>query len=175
MNLLKFIPLHLTIALILGLLTGRYFQHYVMSSVITIGIIFLVFVLFYEKANKSQYRSSAFALSSLLLFYFFGLSNMTLQKWRSQNHHNSDLSTDNEIPTTLVLKITDQLRSTQYQDRYIAALQQIDRSKAKGRLLVSISKEAKHSELLIGETLITQNLFDSINPPMNPYQFNYKK
>lgn len=175
MKLLKFIPLQLTFALVLGIITG----YFLILSTFSISIV-LVFLLIlttasylFEKRKLSP--SFSYPIISLLLFYVIGLATITFQNDLNKKNHYTDSSFEKDSLQTIVLRINTQLRSSLFHNKFEAEVPQINNQKTQGKILLNISKDSVLHGLPIGNEITVRARFEQVNTPKNPYQFNYKK
>ena len=168
---MNFIPLHLTIALVTGVLSARYFENDNGLYLLINTTLIILMSWMYLVQVKSYNRSRIFSWISLLLFYFIGLQSMVQP---IQKNHYSKLITQATDSSLIVIQIKKELRSNAYAHRYIGEIRQVDHTFSQGTILLSISRKSIDSTLMIGENLLTKRLPEEIKQPLNPYQFNYK-
>ncbi|WP_158974466.1 ComEC/Rec2 family competence protein [Cellulophaga sp. L1A9] len=171
MQLLKFVPIKLTLFLVAGILFGAFFESSIaIPFTLTCITLFALAVLFLKTKHTN---TPLFGLTALSLTFFIGYLSITLAYPTNKPSHY--LKSDNIIQKELRLKITDVLKSNTFSDRYYADIIEIDKRTTSGKIVVTISKDSTTSLLKIDDELITYNSLKNIKPPLNPHQFNYKK
>lgn len=170
MDLHKYIPTHLTVFLVLGIILGNTFSipidNLFIAVILAIGILFLLKV----KASKTYYPTYGFTIGTWFLFFAIGIISISLHKPENiKNHYTHFL---NEKPQKIVLEITDILKSSKKYHKAYAEVLFINNQRSKGEILLSIPK---NDSIIIGQQfLVKSSLFD-IPSPQNPHQFDYKK
>lgn len=74
----------------------------------------------------------------------------------------------------VVLKVSKVLKESQYNKKYEAEVTQLGTVFTRGKVLVNSAKKDTQTSFLVDDLLIVNSNFQTINPPLNPYQFNYK-
>lgn len=175
MKLLKFIPLQLTLALVLGILTGYLFTFstYTISIVLIFKFLLLGFIYFFEKNRLSL--SAAYPIVTLLLFFVIGIACVSFQNDLNKKGHYtvSDFSESNSH--SILLSIHSQLRSSLFHHKFNAKILQLNGQKTHGKILLNISKDSIKPKFSIGDKILVRARLIEVNAPKNPYQFNYKK
>ncbi|SIQ88045.1 ComEC/Rec2 family competence protein [Maribacter ulvicola] len=171
MKLLAFIPIRLTLLLILGILIGYFFQidpQYLLLSTVSLFLLLAAIFLF-EKNTKSVLFGCIAALT------FISLGNYcytAAQPINSSNHYSNFTTPHNEKWT---LKIKEVLKPNQFSTRFIASVKNIGNELVSGTILLTIPKDSSHLRLEIDDEIVTFSQVLPINTPLNPNQFNYKK
>lgn len=172
---LNFIPLHLTVAFVFGLLSGYLWQLDRFYYLLPISLLICLVCLSYWIQYSSYHRSLSFTTYSILLFYFLGISAICEGKVKNLRNHYLNFSTETGKPSLLVLEITKTLNPNYKAQRYIAELQQVNQNQTSGKLLLNLTKKEGVKGLMIGEKILIKKPLYTIIPSKNPYQFNYKK
>lgn len=169
MKLLRFVPIKLTLFLVLGILLG---------SILNLGIypslgLVLVFIvglgaIFYKEKNR---RSFVFGITAILLTMAIGMFSMALSNRSNLSNHYSKL----ENGKNWHLKISEVLKPTTFSNRYLANVISLDGKKATGKILLSQPFDSADHPLQVDDELFVYVNEEAINPPLNPHQFNYKK
>lgn len=170
MKLLAFVPIKLTLLLILGILIGSYFPFNIdISLAVTIAFFIVLGILFFAKPDKKSILFGIFtALTTILLGIFISIEAQPIQ----HGTHYSKLSST--VPTQWQLKITEVLKPTSFSERYIATVNSADDSKATGKILLSKTLDTNRTPLKVDDELWVYSQPQSVNPPLNPHQFDYK-
>lgn len=172
MQLLKYIPLQLTFFLILGILTGFYFNLTILVVIISLVSLLSILGIVYLLVGKINISSIYFIITSFLTFYFVGIASITIHNDLNQKNITPILSEQN--PNTTLIKVKTILKANVYYDKYEALVLKIGNQKTQGKLLLNIRKDSSQKILNVDDKLIVKTYFQLINEPKNPYQFDYK-
>jgi len=171
MKLLAFIPIRLTLLLIIGILIGYFTSFnpaYVIGCTVLLFVI-LAAVFFFEKKTTSTF----FGIIAALTFISLGTYTYTIaQPINNSNHYNSISTTEN---TLWKLKIKEVLTPNQFSSRYYASVKSVGEKPVNGTLLISIFKDSSLPSLKVDDELFTYTEIQPIHSALNPHQFNYKK
>ena len=173
MKLLKYIPLQLVLFLIIGILIGFYisFTPSFISGVLLIVLCILgsVYLINREKIVQNNY----FALFAFISFICIGIATSTFNNdLLKKNHYSSYLSNSSVTSVLLVDKV---LKPNSYYNRYFAKVVLVNSDKTHGKILLNIAKDSINTILNVDDKFIVAAKFNTINEPLNPYQFNYKR
>lgn len=171
MKLLAFIPIKLTLLLIVGILIGRFVPidpAYLLIS--TIGLFVLLTILFILEVKTN---TLLFGIGTVLTVISLGAYSYSMAQPINQHSHYSKLEIEHNLLWNL--KISEILKSNQFSNRYIATVLRVDGKPATGKLLVNIRLDPGHQQLQIDDEIILNHKVKPINPPLNPHQFDYKK
>jgi len=171
MKLLRFIPIKLTLLLVLGILIGQYFEAD-MAFPLVLTVVFLIFLgfLFYkDKYNTTPRFGIVFTLATLSI----GILAVALS--RPENHTDHYSSQNSEGNRTWKLKIREVLKPTTFSDRYVANIESLENRVSSGKILLSFSLDSMtQKKLQVDDELIISGKPVAINPPLNPHQFDYR-
>ncbi len=173
MQLLKYIPLQLLMALVIGILTGSYIRVSLDTLFIILGSSFILLVISYVWIHKREKPSFLYNIAAFVLFIIVGFASMSFHDDLKKPNHFTTLASQ-KSSAQLVLKISSELKPTLYHHKYIAQVATIDNIKTHGRLLLNIKKDDVKRPIEIDDTLVISSELLEIAPPKNPYQFNYK-
>ncbi len=162
---LAYLPLHFALLLILGILCQFYFKIWTFSIpfIILVFLLLLVVLLI----NKKILRT----LVSFLIFFCFGIALVVLHNDRNHINYYENYLKNNSLA---VLKVRKVLKESQYNKKYEAEVIQLGTVFTRGKVLVNSAKKDTLSTFFVDDVLIVNSNFQTINPPLNPYQFNYK-
>ena len=170
MRLLRFIPIKLTIFLVLGILLGHYFDFGVQLPLLfTIACISFLGVLFYKQTHR---KSNSFGIAALLTTVCIGILSVSLWKPKNKTDHYLNQNLKNEH--TWYLKVREVLKPTAYADRYIGLLYRMDDQMVSGKVIINYSSDSVHQKLSVDDGLLIYGKLDKVGPPLNPHQFDYK-
>lgn len=170
MKLLAFIPIKLTILLVLGILMG-YFLPIGIGLALGLSLFFLsilAFILF----NKKQFSDISFGAITALTTIGIGVFIVSMAQPKYHTDHYSN-STPNE-QENWKLKITEVLKSSTFSERFIADVQSYNSFKASGKIILSLPLDASQTPLQVDDELIVLAKKEEIQQPLNPHQFDYK-
>ncbi len=173
MKFINFAVVKFSILLALGIITSYFFPvNFPFLVVLPILIGVLAFLFFYYKNRITE--NLLFAIITYFTFFVIGYANFQNSQPDSIENHFSNFvsSEENQL---LQLKIREQLKSDSYNDKYVAEVFQINSNKAKGKILFIIKKDSVYNILKPDELLLITSEVKSINAPLNPHQFDYKK
>ncbi|MFD1293440.1 ComEC/Rec2 family competence protein [Lutibacter holmesii] len=172
----KFIPLQLTIFLVVGILLGTY---YIMNpAIIACTLVFLMAIFYgvFVYSNKQFEQSIIFFALFSLISVGIGVSNVTFQNNVNKEHYfekNIGFSTV-KLQKALV-EIQKVLKSSNYYDKYEASVIQINSKKSLGKILINVKRDSLLNAFHVDDQIFMYTFFKEISSPKNPYEFNYKQ
>ena len=173
---LKFVPVQLIFFLIMGIIAGKYFSFSLLFLGFIVSFLMLMFSIVYLVMNKHFKVSLVFTSVVFLLSFFIGVSSITYKNQLNKQQHYSNSSNFNlNKPISSFIKIRKILKPNLYYNKYEAEVLQINSTKVLGKILVNVQKDSLLELLNIDDNLIVETQFKTINTPLNPYGFNYKK
>lgn len=160
-------------ALIAGIVISRFYSLSLEGVLWSTVALFILCVFSIVLRRFRELSRSIFTFSSLLFFIGLGalLFHFQSNYLPADHYEKIDLQGENQL---LVLELSDQLSSNQYNNRFYAQVRQIDTLPATGKVLV-LFKRADSLNLRVGDRL---TVFDDINDASNarnPGDFNYKE
>jgi len=171
MQLLKFVPIKLTLFLVAGILFGSFIETSISIPLIaTISTLIIVAILLY---TTRKIKSILFGSAALLLTFCIGFLAITLTNPVNTPNHYAKIS--NTSGKELRIKITEVLKPNSFSRRYFATILEADKRRTIGKITLSIKKDSSSQSLKVDDELITFNTLSSVKAPLNPHQFNYKK
>ncbi len=173
MQLLKYIPFHLLICLVTGIIVGFYVDiPLLLVATLLIGSLFIL-TLFFVLSKNNPRLLSLYNVSTFLTFFCIGMATISFQDdVKKQYHYTSFLS--EKDGSQMILKVSTRLKPNPFYSKYEAEVLQIDGKQAQGRLLVNIKLDSLNKSIRIDDKLVVHTVLSEIEPPKNPYQFNYK-
>ncbi len=170
MKLLAFVPIKLTLLLIIGVLIGHFSSfHTSIALGATLFLFISLGVLYrYERNTKSIWFGVLASLTTMALGTFIIIKAQPQQ----DKYHYSTLALTEQI--VWHLKIREVLKPTAFSERYIAEIKSVDSSFATGKLILSKSLDDSLTTLSVDDEIYTVNKLTAIKSPLNPHQFNYK-
>ncbi len=179
MNLLRFVPIKLTLLLVLGILLGRHLQPDIMLSVtFTVLLLMLLGFLFYwdkciTSFNTHGKNAVMFGIVVALTTISIGILavSSTIPKNQPQHYSHKNFTGSH----LWKIKVHEVLKSSSFSNRYVAKVLALQNKKATGKLLLSFSSDAGIEKLKVDDELIIYTELSAINAPLNPHQFDYQK
>ena len=169
MKLLAFVPIKLTLLLIIGILIGHFFFHTNIALGATLFLFISLGVLYrYERNTKSIWFGVLASLTTMALGTFIIIKAQPQQ----DKYHYSTLTLTEQ--TVWYLKIREVLKPTAFSEHYIAEIKSVDSSFATGKLILSKSLDDSLTTLSVDDEIYTVNELTAIKVPLNPHQFSYK-
>ncbi|MDC6389169.1 ComEC/Rec2 family competence protein [Maribacter sp. PR1] len=170
MKLLAFVPIKLTLLLILGILIG-YFAPFDLK----LSLIFLLsctIILGYHFLNTRQGNLS-FGIAAAFTVIAIGIFVSIYAQPKNHETHFSKLIKDQN--PILKIKIREVLKPNTFSQNYIASVLSVDNTKSTGKLLINHQLDSTFKLLSVDDELFLNSRISSIKPPLNPNQFDYQK
>jgi len=171
MKLLRFVPIKLTVFLIIGILLGTYFNlgiHF--SLLLTLFLIGILAVIFFKDKNR---KSTTFGITTFLVTISIGMLATALSNPLNLSTHYSKVR--NQGLATWQLKITEVLKPTTFSNRYFADIIFLDGKKATGKMLLNQSIDSSPLKYKVDDELVVFANTKTLKPALNPHQFDYAK
>ncbi|WP_445725546.1 ComEC/Rec2 family competence protein [Flavobacterium sp.] len=175
LKILKFIPTQLTICLVLGILFGCYFFISPNTLAFILGCLSIAFIAVYLYANKKFETNLLFTFATFLLAFCIGIASITFKNEHFKNNFyaNQQSFLENK-PQTAIISIQKALKQSNYSEKYVGEILQLNTKKSIGKILINIKIDSVESNLQIGDKIFVKTIFNEISKPKNPYEFNYK-
>lgn len=173
MKILKFPLARIAIWFILGVLAAFYTEPSPKFSLLFCGVSLIIFGIAYYFSKKDFLQKIYFGIAAYLVFFSIGISTQAIHNERfSKNHYSHKID---EYIHYIEVVLHEKLRSNASNERYIAKVCSIDTSNAKGKILLSISKEGLKQDFTIGSRLYVYGTISEPRAPSNPNQFDFRK
>jgi len=171
-NTLQFVPVQITVFLVLGILVGYYVSFNVQNFLpyLLIGLLMLL-AFQYWRANNSFNRSLWFNLTSYFLYFFIGVATIVIHNDLKNSNHYSHFITRDDV---IVLVIEKELKPGNYYNKYEASVIGINNVAVNGTILLNIQKDSL-TKLKVDDQLYVKSTFKELIAPMNPYYFDYRE
>jgi competence protein ComEC len=173
MRLLQFVPIKLTVFLVVGILLGSYIDFELPFALIMVLTIFCLTLLAYLFFSKKRNDSSLFGTMAMLTTIGIGILAISFSEPKNRPDHY--INTNFHGNHTFYAKIKEVLKPTAFSNRYMAAVLALDTVEVSGKIQLVFPRDSAQQELRIDDELIMVSHLDPIDPPLNPHQFNYKK
>lgn len=173
---LKFIPIQLTLFLILGILFESYCNFQPTNLVLIISVLQALLLVVYHISNKRFAHTAFFGVLAYTLSFFVGVTTITFnnQLNRDQHYVNNKAFVAGK-PVSALISIQKTLKSNSFYNKYEATLMRLNGVKTIGKILVNIEKDSISNFLNVDDVLMVKRAFSEIKKPLNPYIFNYRK
>jgi len=169
MKVLDFIPVKLTLFLVLGILIGYQINISLFISAAITGALIVLLGITWTRNKKLE--NLPFGIIALLCPIGIGTLAIALTLPDNNSKHYSGFK-----PSTnqyFHLKVCETLKPNDFNDRYIVETIAIDSLVANGRILLIVKKDTFSHKFSVDDELVTLNRPQSIRPTLNPYEFDY--
>ena len=170
MSLLKFVPIKLTLCLIVGILMGYYFEVSIpLPLYTTIGFTTILGFILFKRTHRN---SVSFGIVALLSTISIGVLAVSL--WNPKNQENHYAHQNHEKENLWNVKILEVLKSNSFSDRYIATIISRDHQNLSGKLILNRYRDSTAVKFQVDNEILIFGKLSKVKPPLNPYQFDYK-
>lgn len=168
---IKFLPLHFTIFLSLGIIFGFYFEFSSVLLFIIVATLILTLVYLNNRYKRSFKPPLIFAFATATGFLIIGIINVQLHLPKNQKNH----YTNHYIPNSqLILKVRSVLKPSKTYQKYEAEIVRVNSSQTKGIILLNIKKNNLIETFKVDDKIFTFNPLQDINTALNPNEFDYR-
>ncbi|WP_298554677.1 ComEC/Rec2 family competence protein [uncultured Algibacter sp.] len=175
MKLLNFTIIKLTICLILGIIIGNLITIPPSISIILTASLLLILLAFYLVAKKQFIKTIWFGLLAFLVMVSVGILTTSLHNQKNfSNHYTKAISTESDSLTKITFRIREVLKPSNYYDKYVVDVLEVDNKNTSGKTLLNIQKDTLQSLLSVDDIYICKTDFKNLTHPLNPHQFDYK-
>ncbi len=165
-----YIPVHFTIALILGIIIGYYTKLPIRGIALFLVIMLGALIILYRRALKSYKLPWVFTVCTFLGFICVGALQIKLQKPEAIKRHYIHQSHSQSIKQ---LKVKERLRNTPTYQRYVVEVLKVGNQPAEGQMILLINKKALTEKLYRGDQMLTYLEIQNLNRIYNPGTFDY--
>lgn len=125
-------------------------------------------------AGKKQHREGFpyFEVLTSLTTLCLGILVVGISMNRGMSHHYTRLDLNKE--KAWQVKVIEVLKPNNYSQRYVTQIIAADDKLASGKLLLSLTVDSTIKELQVDDELLIHTKPESIRPPSNPHQFDYR-
>ncbi len=165
-----YIPTWLTLFLAIGIIIEYHFSIYSIYIFAFGGILFVLLILSWFYDQKRLIPSNNYFLISMLVFILIGITSV---KIKTKDHQ---IDPDNlQREEKIFFSIDKILKESTYYHSFEAIILQIGHKKVKERILVRFLNDTLERPLPdVDDVFYTSVVLKMIDPPLNPYQFDYK-
>ncbi len=168
---LKFLPVHFSISLILGILFGFFFDYSLLLMFVGI-IAAAAFFIFSFKAINAYRPPVLFVFFSGLLLMFYGMLIISRTKPEGDKTHYEHLYKSGSL---MRIRLVEELKHNDYYFKYKAEVTGVDHINTSGIILIRITKNKKNSIIPLDEELYTFQPISALNNSMNPGAFDFRE
>ena len=176
MKVLQFPLVRITIYFVLGILFATYAKISLETTFFLLGISAVLFLVFYFFSNKNFIQKVYFGIFTFFLSFIIGITTQVVHNdYFQKNNYIHLCKIENTEKQSHVLEVTlrEKLKSSKFNNRFIAVVNRIDNQKSSGKLLLNIEKEGLKLEFQIGNNLLIKGEIYQHKKPNNPNQFDY--
>ncbi len=125
-------------------------------------------------AGKKQHREGFpyFEVLTSLTTLCLGILVVGISMNRGMSHHYTRLDLNKE--KAWQVKVIEVLKPNNYSQRYVTQIIAADDKLVSGKLLLSLTVDSTIKELQVDDELLIHTKPESIRPPSNPHQFDYR-
>ncbi|WP_111307995.1 ComEC/Rec2 family competence protein [Confluentibacter sediminis] len=175
MKLLNFAIIKLTLCLIIGIIIGYYFQWALKWSLYSTTILVIALFTSFLIAKNQFLKTIWFGVLAFTTMLSIGILTVNIHNEKNfSNHYTHFVLSENDSLKTITFRIKEVLKPNTYYNKYIVDILKVDDLNVSGKLLVNIEKDSIKHSLKVDDVFISKTNFETINPPLNPNQFNYK-
>ena len=171
MRFLHLTIIRLSICFLLGIVLG--FSNSIDINVVvitSIGVL-IFFITSFFIASKSDFFKTIYWVLSHLLMFSFGFIIALVSKVENQPEHYMHHIDDDFH--SIQAEIDDQFKDTDYYQKFVLAIHQIDHKEVHGKALLQIPKKHQIDSLNIGDRIFLNAKFQEFREAQNPQVFDY--
>lgn len=173
MKVFQFPLAKITIPFIIGIIVCYWLQPSMYWSFFWFIGVLLLFGVSYFISNKTNKTTIYFGFLTYYLFFIVGILTHYLHNEKYANGNYIQKINSPEVPHSIKVVITEKLKNSTKNDRYVGSISQIDGEQCTGKILINSTKNSKNEVLKIGTQLcFVSNIYPN-KKPENPNQFDY--
>lgn len=175
MKVFEFPLVKITVAFVLGILLAFYLKPTPQTVFTFLFLTGFFFGILYFLSRRKRINLFYFALATYLVSVAIGgtAQIINIDSYQKSNYiHHTDIFEKQHL---ISISIREKLRSSTFNDRYIATVNRIDTTQRSGRFLLNIYRDSLQHPFLIGTRLLINGSLYSNKPSRNPNQFDYSK
>jgi competence protein ComEC len=165
----------ITVGFIIGILLAYYLQPEPKLVFTLLLISFTIFILAYILSKRNAVNTIYFGLTTYILASGIGATTQIVHTNSYQKTNYIHNKTIFEKPHLVSVIIREKLKSSSFNDRYIALINKIDKANSSGRILLNVQKDSSNHSFEIGTHLQIDATLYKNKPAKNPNQFDYSK
>ena len=174
---LRFVPVQLTLFLILGILVEKFISIPLNISVgLVLVCMLLLGILYVLSLGYKEFYKQLFTVVSLVGAFLMGVTSQTIAtETNLQKHYSNSIYFSNEVKHQAVLKIRKELKSSSNYAKYEAIVVRFEKEPSKGKVLLQFKKDSSNTQFAVDDEISVKTTFSAIQNTTNPYGFDYKK
>jgi len=169
-KLLAYIPFHILVFLVFGILIEYQFSLWKCSNIYLIVALLFGMVLLKFLTSKSI----VFVLSLYAISFLLGVSITHNSDSRNKSNYFENIL-NNDVHQTSILEVNKVLKPTKFSNKYEVEVREVGDSITSGKAILNIRKDSVETALYDGDMVIVEAKFQRINNVLNPHQFDYKE
>ncbi|WP_249042396.1 ComEC/Rec2 family competence protein [Flagellimonas olearia] len=154
----------------MGIVLGFYLD--IAPRIPFIAICIMLPILYFTYKRQARDGIPFFELTTLLITTSLGMLVVSLSLSNNLGNHYSH--NNFTLDQLWQLKVKEILKPNPYTQRYVVEAEGLEQKEATGKLLLSLPVDSTKENFKIDEKLFVFTKAETIQPPLNPYQFNYK-
>ena len=175
MVLLKFPLAKITIAFVLGILISFYLKPSPDSVFVVLFLSVIIFSTTYFISKKNTLNSHSFGFATYFISIAIGATTQIIHTDSFQKTNYIHYQEVFEKPYYFSVSIREKLRSSIFNDRYIARITKIDETESSGRIIMNVKNDSRNHPFEIGTHLRVKGMLYKNSLTKNPNQFDYGK
>lgn len=175
MKVLQFPLARIAIAFIAGILITYLLKPIPTAIFAFQAITVIVFISAYYSNQKNIKIQLRFGIAVYLLAFSIGATTQTIHTDSNRPDNYTHYKNIFDKNHTFTLTLREKLKSTAFNERYIAILNSVDKEKASGRILLNMRKDSLSDHFIIGNQLKINASLIKNTTQKNPNQFDYSK
>jgi len=174
MKLFNFTIIKLTIYLIIGILIGYFITIPISLIFYILGVGLFIFSLSYFISKKQFIPTIWFGVMAYTLTIVIGTFIVNIHNQKNHStHYSNNINLEHDSINNITFRIREVLKPSYYSNKYIIDILETNDQTTSGKLILNTPKDSIIN-LKVDDIFITKSVFQEINAPLNPGQFNYK-
>ncbi len=175
MKILEFPLARITIGFVLGILLSFYIKPNPEEVFTVLFLSGIVFGLTYFLSKQNITNPFYFGITTYLIALAIGATTQIVNTDSFQKSNYIHAPEIFEKPHFFSVTIREKLRSSSFNDRYVAVITKIDKTERSGRILLNVQKDSLNHPFEIGTHLCIKSSLYKNRLSKNPSQFDYGK
>ena len=173
MRFLHLTIIRLSIVFLLGIVLGfSYSVDSKVAGITSIGVLAIFLVSFFI-ASKSDFFKTIYWFLSHILMFCIGFIASTFSLVENQKNHYIHYVEDDF--QSIQAKIDNEFKDSDYYQKFVLAIHQIDNKKVHGKALLQIPQKHQVDSLNIGDKIFLNAKFKKFREAQNPQLFDYPR
>lgn len=174
MKVFDFPLVKITVGFIPGVLVCYFWKPSILATAINlIAGVLLISILYFVSKNKKQ--NIFFGIGVYYLSFCIGITALLINTDSFQQSNYIHFEQAFEKPHSLTFTLREKIKGNDYNDRYIALVNNIGGKNYSGKFIVNLQKDSLPNPLVIGNTIRVKTILQHHSFAKNPNQFDYGK